>query len=199
VTLLTSALHQGPPGPYQLQAAIAAIHDEAPSAADTDWPQIVALYERLLQVSSNPVAALNHAVAVAMASGPHAGLDLLNGLAADQRIVTGHRFHAVRAHLLEMAGDCAAARGSYLEAAGRAGSLPHQRYLNAQAARLSENSRQRGDRLQVVGGVHGFPVEGPGAVLPVEVQVAIDVFEGDVLAAVVHGDGRVAHSDWCSG
>jgi RNA polymerase sigma factor (sigma-70 family) len=140
VELLTSALHQGPPGPYQLQAAIAAIHDEAPSAADTDWPQIVALYELLLQISSNPVAALNHAVAVAMARGPRAGLDLLNGLAADQRIVTGHRFHAVRAHLLDMAGDYAAARESYLEAASRAGSLPHQRYLNAQAARLTENS-----------------------------------------------------------
>ena len=77
VALLTSALRQGPPGPYQLQAAIAAIHDEAPSAADTDWPQIVALYELLLQVSDNPVTALNHAVAVAMARGPRAGLDLL--------------------------------------------------------------------------------------------------------------------------
>ena len=149
--LPSSALHQGPPGQYQLQAAIAAIHDEAPCAADTDWPQIVALYELLLQVSSNPVAALNHAVAVAMARGPRAGLDLLNGLAADQRIVTGHRFHAVRAHLLDMAGDYAAARESYLEAASRAGSLPHQRYLNAQAARLSENSHRPGARLQIGG------------------------------------------------
>ena len=137
VALLTSALSQGPPGPYQLQAAIAAVHDEAPSAADTDWPQIVALYE-LLQVFGNPVTALNYAVAVAMTRGPRAGLDLLAGLAADQRIVAGHRFHAVRAHLLEMAGDHTAARDSYLEAARRAGSLPHQRYLNAQATRLNE-------------------------------------------------------------
>ncbi len=140
VALLTSALRQGPPGPYQLQAAIAAVHDEAPSAADTDWPQIVALYELLLQVSDNPVTALNHAVAVAMACDPGAGLKLLKGLAADQRIVAGHRFHAVRAHLLEMAGNHAAARNGYLEAARRAGSLPHQRYLNAQAARLSEKT-----------------------------------------------------------
>jgi RNA polymerase sigma factor (sigma-70 family) len=137
VALITGALSQGPPGAYQLQAAIAAVHDEASSAADTDWPQIVALYELLLQVSENPVAALNHAVAVAMTRGPEAGLDLLTDLAFDQRIVAGHRFHAVRAHLLELAGDHAAARDSYLEAASRAGSLPHQRYLNAQAARLS--------------------------------------------------------------
>ena len=140
VTLVTGALSQGPPGPYQLQAAIAAVHDEAPSAADTDWPQIVALYELLLQVSDNPVTALNHAVAVAMTRGPEAGLGLLTDLASDQRIVAGHRFHAVRAHLLELAGDHAAARDSYLEAASRAGSLPHQRYLNAQAARLSATS-----------------------------------------------------------
>ena len=138
VALLTSALRQGPPGPYQLQAAIAAVHDEAPSAAGTDWPQIVALYELLLRVSDNPVTALNHAVAVAMTDGPRAGLDLLAGLETDQRILAGHRFHAVRAHLLEMAGDHAAARDGYLAAARRAGSLPHQRYLNAQAARLTE-------------------------------------------------------------
>jgi len=138
LALVTGALRQGPPGPYQLQAAIAAIHDEAASAEGTDWPQIVALYELLLQVSDSPVTALNHAVAVAMTRGPRAGLDLLTGLEGDQRIVAGHRFHAVRAHLLELAGDQAAARRSYLEAASRAGSLPHQRYLNAQATRLSE-------------------------------------------------------------
>ncbi len=140
VALLTSTLSQGPPGPYQLQAAIAAVHDEAPSAAATDWPQILALYELLLQISDNPVTVLNYAVAVAMTRGPRAGLDLLAGLADDQRIVTGHRFHTVRAHLLEMAGDHPAARDSYLEAARRAGSLPHQRYLNAQATRLSETT-----------------------------------------------------------
>ncbi len=145
VALVTGALRQGPPGPYQLQAAIAAIHDEAPSAADTDWPQIVALYELLLQVSGNPVTALNHAVAVAMTRGPRAGLDLLEGLEADQRILAGHRFHAVRAHLLEMVGDLAAARDCYLEAASRAGSLPHQRYLNAQATRLNDQAVRPGE------------------------------------------------------
>ena len=138
VALVTSALRRGPPGSYQLQAAIAAIHDEAPSADATDWPQIVALYELLRQTSDNPVTALNHAVAVAMTHGPRAGLDQLEPLAGDQRITTGHRFHAVRAHLLEMAGDPAGARDSYREAARRAGSLPHQRYLNAQATRLSQ-------------------------------------------------------------
>ena len=143
VALITSALSQGPPGSYQLQAAIAAVHDEAPSAAGTDWPQIVALYELLRQVSDNPVTALNHAVAVAMTRGPRAGLDLLADLATDQRIVTGHRFHAVRAHLLEMAGDHPAARESYLEAARRAASLPRQRYLNAQAIRLGEGDQPR--------------------------------------------------------
>jgi predicted RNA polymerase sigma factor len=138
LTLIADALSCGSPGPYQLQAAIAAVHDEATTAADTDWPQIVALYERLLQVSDNPVVALNHAVAVAMVRGPRAGLDLLTGLEADQRIAAGHRIHAVRAHLLEMAGDRDAAWHGYLEAARRAASLPHQRYLHAQAARLSD-------------------------------------------------------------
>jgi RNA polymerase sigma factor (sigma-70 family) len=135
-SLVTDALSRGSPGPYQLQAAIAAVHDEAATAADTDWPQIAALYELLLQASDNPVVALNHAVAVAMVRGPRAGLDLLRGLEADQRIADGHRFHAVRAHLLEMAGDRDLARLGYLSAASRAASLPHQRYLNAQATRL---------------------------------------------------------------
>ncbi len=138
VTLITGALSRGSPGPYQLQAAIAAVYDEAATAADTDWPQIAALYDLLRQVSDSPVVALNHAVAVAMLRGPRVGLDLLSSLESDQRIAAGHRFHAVRAHLLEMAGDRDAARRGYLEAARRAASLPHQRYLNAQAARLSD-------------------------------------------------------------
>jgi RNA polymerase sigma factor (sigma-70 family) len=139
VRLITGALSRGEPGSYQLQAAIAAVHDEAPNAAATDWPQIAALYELLLRVSVNPVVALNHAVAVAMARGPRAGLGLLTGLEADQRITGGHRFHAVRAHLLEMAGDREAARQEYLEAARRAVSPPHQRYLHARAARLGDS------------------------------------------------------------
>jgi RNA polymerase sigma factor (sigma-70 family) len=136
VELITAALPRGATGPYQLQAAIAALHDEAPGAEATDWPQIVALYELLMQLSDNPVVALSHAVAVAMARGPHAGLDLLAGLAADARIAGDHRLPAVRGHLLEMAGDHAAAREAYLAAAARTASLPQQRYLHARAARL---------------------------------------------------------------
>jgi RNA polymerase sigma factor (sigma-70 family) len=138
VALITGALPRGPTGPYQLQAAIAAVHDEAPSAEATDWPQIVALYGLLMQISGNPVVALNHAVAVAMVRGPQAGLGLLGKLETDQRVAADHRLHAVRAHLLEMAGDHAAARDCYQEAARRAASLPQQRYLHARAARLTD-------------------------------------------------------------
>ena len=134
------AHHRGPPPrshrPYQLQAAIAAIHDEAPKADATDWPQIVALYELLMQMSENPVVALNHAVAVAMSDGPERGLRLLDALQADERIADDHRLHAVRAHLLEMVGDRAGAHASYVEAARRATNMPQQRYLNSRAARL---------------------------------------------------------------
>ena len=137
VARLTGALRQGAPGPFQLQAAIAALHDEAGSADATDWPQILALYELLRQLDPGPVVALNHAVAVAMVHGPQPALDLLAGLGRDQRITTAHRFHTVRAHLLELAGDRPAARRAYLDAARRATSLPHQRYLNNQAARLT--------------------------------------------------------------
>ncbi|HEX3815622.1 MAG TPA: sigma-70 family RNA polymerase sigma factor [Mycobacteriales bacterium] len=137
VDLITAALPRGVPGPYQLQAAIAALHDEAPAAAETDWPQIVALYEVLMQRGDNPMVALNHAVAVAMAGDPRAGLELVGTLESDDRIADDHRMHAVRAHLLEMVGDRAAARASYETSAQRATSLPQQRYLNARAARLT--------------------------------------------------------------
>jgi predicted RNA polymerase sigma factor len=133
------ALPRGATGPYQLQAAIAAIHDEAPSAEAIDWPQIMALYELLMRISDNPVVALNHAVAVAMVRGPRAALDLLAKLEADERIAGDHRLHAVRGHLLEMAGDLVAARDSYLAAALRATSLPQQRYLHARADRLKDD------------------------------------------------------------
>jgi RNA polymerase sigma factor (sigma-70 family) len=139
VALITEALPRGATGPYQLQAAIAAIHDEAASAEATDWPQIMALYELLMRTSDNPVVALNHAVAVAMVRGAPAGLDLLGKLEADERIAEDHRLHAVRAHLLEMAGDRAAARDSYQAAAQRTTSLPQQRYLHARAARLPDD------------------------------------------------------------
>jgi RNA polymerase sigma factor (sigma-70 family) len=135
--LVTEALRRGPPGPYQVQAAIAALHDEARTAQETDWPQILALYEVLMQASDNPVVALNHAVAAAMVHGPRVGLDLLENVGADQRIAAGHRLHAVRANLLEMAGDRDAARHAYLRAAELTTSPPHQRYLNARAARLA--------------------------------------------------------------
>ncbi|MEV4760455.1 sigma-70 family RNA polymerase sigma factor [Micromonospora sp. NPDC049559] len=138
VALITEALPRRAPGPYQLQAAIAAIHDEAPNAEATDWPQIVALYELLLRISDNPVVALNHAVAVAMAYGPRAGLDLLGKIELDARIAGDHRRYAVRAHLLELAGDPTAARESYREAARRATSLPQRRYLYGRADRLGD-------------------------------------------------------------
>jgi RNA polymerase sigma factor (sigma-70 family) len=137
VALITAALPKGPTGPYQLQAAIAAIHDEAPSAEATDWPQIVALYELLMQLADNPVVALNHAVAVAMARGAQAGLELLDTLQADDRLADDHRLYAVRAHLLEMVGQREAARAAYDDAARRATNVPQQRYLHAQAARLT--------------------------------------------------------------
>ncbi len=135
--LVTEALRRGPPGPYQVQAAIAALHDEASTAGETDWPQILALYEVLMQASDNPVVALNHAVAAAMVHGPRVGLVLLENVGADQRIAAGHRLHAIRANLLEMAGDRDAARDAYLRAAELTASPPHQRYLNARAARLA--------------------------------------------------------------
>ena len=96
-------------GPYQLQAAIAAVHDEAPSAGETDWAQILALYEVLEEVSPGPVVTLNRAVAVAMVRGPRAGLALLGTLDSDERMAHTHRLEAVRGHLLEMAGERAAA------------------------------------------------------------------------------------------
>jgi RNA polymerase sigma factor (sigma-70 family) len=136
VALISRALRSGATGPYQLQAAIAAIHDEAPNAEATDWPQIMALYELLMQTSDNPVVALNRAVAVAMVRGPRTGLNLLGELEADERIAEDHRLHSVRAHLLEMAGDRVAARDSFEAAARRTTSVQQQRYLRAQAARL---------------------------------------------------------------
>ena len=139
MALITQALPRGATGPYQLQAAIAAIHDEAPSYEATDWPQILALYGLLLRISDNPVVALNHAAAVAMVHGARAGLDLLGKLEADQRIVDDHRLQAVRAHLLELADDRVAARDAYVAAARRTTSLPLQRYLYAQAARLTDD------------------------------------------------------------
>jgi len=136
VALISSALARAPVGPYQLQAAIAAVHDEAARADDTDWRQILVLYELLAQVAPSPVVTLNHAVALAMVRGPEAGLELLATLDGDGRMAGNHRLEAVRAHLLELAGDTAAARERYRAAARHTTSLPEQRYLEGRAARL---------------------------------------------------------------
>ena len=136
VALLTRTLGSVQVGPYQLQAAIAAVHDEAATAEETDWPQILALYGVLEQVSPAPVVTLNSAVAVAMVHGPRAGLALLGTLEADERMAGNHRLEAVRGHLLEMAGDVDAARESFRKAARMTASLPEQRYLALKAARL---------------------------------------------------------------
>ena len=138
--LLTGALSKGSIGAYQLQAAIAAVHDEATRAEDTDWPQILAQYELLKCMSDNPVVMLNHAIAAAMVHGPSQGLELLRALDSDARIAGHHRLDAVRAHLLEMAGDQRAAITHYRIAAGRTTSLPERNYLITQAARLSEST-----------------------------------------------------------
>jgi RNA polymerase sigma factor (sigma-70 family) len=139
IALVTRALQHTAVGPYQLQAAIAAVHAEAVRAEDTDWPQILALYRLLERVSPNPMVTLNHAVAVAMVRGPQEGLELLASLDADHRVAGHHRLDAVRAHLLEMTGDRAAARVSYQRAARRTTSLPEQRYLESRAAALGES------------------------------------------------------------
>jgi RNA polymerase sigma factor (sigma-70 family) len=137
VAILTRTLGTVPVGPYQLQAAIAAVHDEAATAGETDWPQILALYEVLERVSPGPVVTLNRAVAVAMVHGPRAGLAVIGTLDADDRMAHNHRLEAVRAHLLELAGDLTAARNSYQRAARMTASLPEQRYLALRAARLA--------------------------------------------------------------
>ncbi|NDU77196.1 sigma-70 family RNA polymerase sigma factor [Actinomadura sp. DSM 109109] len=136
--LITDALTWSPPGPYQVQAAIAAVHAEAARPEDTDWPQILALYRLLAHLAPNPMVTLNEAVALAMVNGPSAGLNLLRELDGDTRMEGHHRLAAVRAHLLEMAGDAQAARKAYRDAARGTTSLPEQRYLEARASRLNE-------------------------------------------------------------
>ena len=138
IALLSTAMPKGAVGPYQLQAAIAAVHDEAASAEDTDWQQILALYELLKRMSDNPMIVLNHAIAAAMVHGPRKGLELLGPLDSDTRLTERHRLEAVRAHLLEMAGDHEAAILHYRIAASRATNMPERDYLIMQAARLSE-------------------------------------------------------------
>jgi RNA polymerase sigma factor (sigma-70 family) len=140
IALLAATLPRGSIGPYQLQAAIAAVHDEAARVEDTDWPQILALYDLLKRMSDNPMVMLNHAIAAAMVHGPSTGLELLDALDADGRLTGHHRLDAVRAHLLEMAGDHQAAIAHYSTAAARTTSLPERNYLITQAARLREGT-----------------------------------------------------------
>lgn len=137
IALVTRALGSGRVGQYQLQAAIAAVHDEAPTPEATDWPQILALYDVLARVSPGPVVGLNRAVAVAMVHGPRAGLAELGAIGADDRMAGNHRIHAVRAHLLEMAGELDEAAAEYSVAARLTRSIPEQRYLAIRAARAS--------------------------------------------------------------
>ena len=139
VALISTTLSKGAVGPYQLQAAIAAVHDEAPNTLDTDWPQIVALYGLLARMSDNPMVELNRAIAIAMVEGPSAGLELLDALEADERLAGHYRLSAVRGHLLERAGHGAAAIEHYRAAAARTTSIPERNYLTMKAARLAGN------------------------------------------------------------
>ena len=143
MAILNAAIARGGIGEYQLQAAIAAIHDRAATAGETDWPQILALYELLERMTGNPVVTLNRAVATAMVHGPDAGLAALEGL--DERLGDHHRLAAVRAHLLELSGDVDGALAQYRVAASRTPSLPEQRHLAMRAARLNAARRNPGN------------------------------------------------------
>ena len=143
IALVTQRAAAGAVGPYQLQAAIAAVHDEAATAEATDWPQIRALYTVLERMTDNPMVALNRAIADAMVAGPAEGLARLDALAADARLRGHHRLHAVRAHLLEMQGAPAEARVEDPEAANRTTSIPEQRYLLMKAAKLGDSAAKK--------------------------------------------------------
>jgi len=137
VALVSQTLSRGSIGSYQLQAAIAAVHDEAARAQDTDWPQVLALYGLLRRISDNPMVALNHAIAAAMVHGPSTGLKLLEALDADSRLAGHYRLDTVRAHLFEMAGDQQRAIAYYQAAARRSTSIPERDYLTTQVARIN--------------------------------------------------------------
>ncbi len=134
--LISAAFAKGAVGPYQLQAAIASLHDEAASTEETDWPQIVALYEALGKMNDSPLVQLNQAIAVAMVDGPQAGLDRLTAIEGDARLKGGHRLDATRAHLLEKLGDFEGAIRAYERAAGKTASIPERDYLRVQTAKL---------------------------------------------------------------
>jgi RNA polymerase sigma factor (sigma-70 family) len=146
VALVTDALSKGAVGAYQLQAAIAAVHDESARAEDTDWPQILALYDLLRRMADNPMVALNHAIAAAMVHGPAVGLELLEALDTDGRLRGHYRLDAVRGHLLEMAGDRDRAVAHYRAAAEGTASIPERDYLNTKAARVGKAGGGGGGR-----------------------------------------------------
>lgn len=137
IELITTALPVGPVGPYQLQAAIAAVHNEAVTYDDTDWPQVVALYELLIATGDNPMVRLNHAVAVAMASGPLVALELVARIAGDEHLAGDHRLHAVTAQLHEMAGDFESAQAEYQAAIAKTTNLQQRRHLQRKLAQLA--------------------------------------------------------------
>jgi RNA polymerase sigma factor (sigma-70 family) len=143
VELISETLPRAAVGPYQLQAAIAAVHDEAPTMDDTDWPQILGLYELLDQVAPNPMTTLNRAVATAMVHGPAAGLALVAALESDARMAGNHRLLATRAHIRQLAGDLPGAAADYRQAARRTASLPERRYLTDRAGQLSAGCEDR--------------------------------------------------------
>jgi predicted RNA polymerase sigma factor len=140
VALVSEALPRKRLGPYQLQAAIAAVHDEAPTAADTDWSEILGLYDLLMRLAPSPVVSLNHAVALAMLHGPNAGLEQLAKLDVEGGLVGNHRLDAARAHLLEMVGDRAGALAAYQAAAAGTLNVAERRYLQLKAAGLQPHS-----------------------------------------------------------
>jgi RNA polymerase sigma factor (sigma-70 family) len=133
--LVTTALATAEPGPYQLQAAIAAVHDEAATAAETDWPQILVLYDLLHRVAPGPMVTLGRIVALSMVDGPQAGLRALDTVAGSPQLARHHRLRAVRAHLLDQLGDAAGARAEYELAARLTLSIPERAYLQARAHR----------------------------------------------------------------
>ncbi|MFD9888259.1 RNA polymerase sigma factor [Amycolatopsis sp. NPDC059027] len=137
VELITTSLATAPIGPYQLQAAIAAVHAEAAKAEDTDWPQILTLYDLLRNVAPGPMVTLNRVVAVAMVHGPRTALDELADAERDTALAQHHRVEAVRAHLLEQLGEVGEAREHYLEAARRTLSIPERTYLESRASQLA--------------------------------------------------------------
>jgi predicted RNA polymerase sigma factor len=141
--LVTAAFAQGAVGEYQLQAAIASLHDEAPRVEDTDWPQILALYGVLMRMSDSPMVILSHAIAAAMVHGPAKGLELLAPLKRDERLRDHHRLDAARAHLYERAGDHDAAVNLYQSAAIKTSSIPERNYLMLKAAKLRDRDRDR--------------------------------------------------------